>query len=112
MTSQPSEPMTREQAIAKLKSFSFGHLQQAGEMAIAALRREGELVEAFDLVLRLEPDWTDSNDAPGHSHKIPGVWDKNNGPPNGGYPCEWCQAWIGLMAAFKTAKQLDQPAGT
>lgn len=45
MTSQPSEPMTQEEAIARLKSFSFGHLQEACEIAIAALRREGEAKE-------------------------------------------------------------------
>ncbi len=50
MTSQPSEPMTQEEVIARLKSFSFGHLQEACEMAIAAMRREGELIEAAKFV--------------------------------------------------------------
>lgn len=31
-------------------------------------------------------------DAPGHRHRVPGIWDAT------GKPCNWCAAWIRLRA--------------
>ncbi|OQS32482.1 hypothetical protein [Chromobacterium haemolyticum] len=31
-------------------------------------------------------------DAPGHRHRVPGIWDRT------GKPCDWCTAWIRLRA--------------
>lgn len=34
----------------------------------------------------------DRGNAPGHGHRIPGVWDNDNGSLSG-QPCAWCMAW-------------------
>jgi hypothetical protein len=34
-----------------------------------------------------------NSDAPGHSHRTPGVWDESNRPEIAGKPCEWCALW-------------------
>ena len=34
----------------------------------------------------------DRNQAPGHAHNIPGIWDRDNGPL-AGKPCAWCALW-------------------
>lgn len=31
-------------------------------------------------------------DVPGHSHRVPGVWDADNGPL-AGKECQWCKSW-------------------
>jgi hypothetical protein len=35
---------------------------------------------------------TRNGDAPGHSHRKPGIWDDFNGPKSG-TPCAWCLVW-------------------
>ena len=49
-----------------------------------ALRTLTRLVYAFRRPER--------GDAPGHSHQVPGIWDKDNGE-RAGKPCELCLAW-------------------
>ena len=34
-------------------------------------------------------------DAPGHSHNVPGKWDKD------GTPCEWCATWNAVRKCVK-----------
>ena len=34
----------------------------------------------------------DDDQAPGHHHDVPGIWDADNGPL-AGKPCEWCRTW-------------------
>lgn len=46
---------------------------------------------------------------PGHSHNIPGIWDITNGPPDGGTPCEWCEAWIKFKSSYAIAKETLKP---
>ncbi len=45
---------------------------------------------------------TNGHDAPGHSHLVPGIWDRDNGVL-AGKPCAWCALW-------SEAKQLAQQA--
>lgn len=67
----------------------------------AARGREAERSRwraVLDAVVREAPHKHDGPDAPGHSHRIPGVWDQYNGPKSG-TTCAWCAAW-------KTAHEL------
>lgn len=42
--------------------------------------------------------------APGHAHKVPGVWDYNGGPMDG-RKCDWCKAWADATAIVLEAKE-------
>lgn len=49
--------------------------------------------DVLEAVLREMPGRKDNNgNAPGHGHRIPGIWDSDNGPL-AGKPCAWCLAW-------------------
>lgn len=50
----------------------------------------------------------DSRDgqAPGHHHRIKGVWDEDNGE-RAGKPCEWCAEWSAARALLSRAKPTD-----
>jgi hypothetical protein len=53
------------------------------------------------VVDELGRDEGSTGDAPGHSHDVPGIWDRDNGE-RAGKTCAWCLLW-------KSAKQLVQP---
>ena len=42
-------------------------------------------------------DTRDGN-APGHGHRIPGIWDADNVPELAGQSCEWCADWNAFTA--------------
>lgn len=46
--------------------------------------------ELSAIMARLDPG--DGN-APGHGHKIPGIWDDDNSRELAGQPCHWCARW-------------------
>lgn len=49
--------------------------------------------DVLEAVLREMPARKDNNgNAPGHGHRIPGIWDSDNGPL-AGKPCAWCLTW-------------------
>ena len=45
-----------------------------------------------------------SIDAPGHCHRVPGVWDMDNHADKAGKPCEWCKAWRDAREALQSSK--------
>jgi len=94
------ESMREQLKVAR--SEAVFHRDRVEELEAAALRERAaiqELVEAARDVFRNEPD-LDEDDAPGHCHVVPGVWDKSNGPAKGGMPCGLCQAWMRFRAAL------------
>lgn len=61
--------------------------------ALDALRR---LVAAI-----IDDDGDDDDEnAPGHAHWVPGVWDDDNHPSIAGLPCELCAAWRNARAVL------------
>ena len=40
-----------------------------------------------------EMDEGDGENAPGHGHSRPGIWDDDNKPAIRGKPCAWCLTW-------------------
>lgn len=40
--------------------------------------------------------------SPGHSHRVPGIWDEDNGP-KAGNECGWCKVWNTAVAMAKEA---------
>jgi len=72
-----------------------GTLREAADL-IASLRAEREVLR--EVFAHLDKA---SGDAPGHGHKIPGIWDNDisNGE-NAGLPCEWCAKWSRARAAL------------
>jgi len=69
------------------------------------------LAEAIETLedLRTEEDGGQcgANDAPGHRHTVPGIWDDDNGEL-AGKPCAWCAAWDqarAALAAYRTGKE-------
>lgn len=49
--------------------------------------------------------------APGHGHIVPGVWDVENGPPQGGTACALCLAWRRMVALLNEATSGQRPCG-
>ncbi|WP_369050469.1 hypothetical protein [Burkholderia gladioli] len=43
--------------------------------------------------------WRGTENAPGHTHDVPGVWDTDNGS-KAGKPCAWCMTWNRARAAL------------
>ncbi|PEH83789.1 hypothetical protein [Burkholderia gladioli] len=43
--------------------------------------------------------WRGTENAPGHAHDVPGVWDADNGS-KAGKPCAWCMTWNRARAAL------------
>lgn len=37
------------------------------------------------------------SDVPGHSHRIPGIWDSDNGEL-AGKECQWCKSWNAALS--------------
>lgn len=53
-----------------------------------------ELVNLMRRVVAEHPRRNHKNDGngPGHGHRVPGVWDEDNGEL-AGKPCAWCSIW-------------------
>ena len=51
----------------------------------------------------------DRGNAPGHGHRIPGVWDNDNGSLSG-QPCAWCMAWnkAKAHASDQAAREMEE----
>jgi len=64
-----------------------------------------ELVDALGKIIAHFDRDISSRSAPGHSHRIPGVWDADisNGA-KGGTACEWCAEWAGFRALLTRVK--------
>jgi hypothetical protein len=43
--------------------------------------------------------WTEPENAPGHAHKVPGIWDSDNGA-RAGMPCALCLTWNNARQAL------------
>lgn len=43
--------------------------------------------------------WRGTENAPGHDHAVPGIWDGDNGP-KAGTACAWCMTWNRARAAL------------
>lgn len=66
-------------------------------------------LEILEAVLREMPARKGVNgNAPGHGHRIAGIWDDDNGPLSG-KPCAWCMTW-NKVKAMLAAQQPAQPA--
>lgn len=65
---------------------------------LCVMRRErDEAMEALALIINRHPKHHRDGNAPGHGHKVAGVWDDDNGD-KAGTPCEWCGVWNGAAA--------------
>jgi hypothetical protein len=71
------------------------------EEAAAELRRlhevNQELLEALKAIFASKDEGID-NDAPGHCHRLRGVWDET------GVKCNWCATWNKARAAIAKAE--------
>lgn len=53
----------------------------------------------------------DDGNAPGHAHKVAGIWDSDNGDL-AGKPCAWCLAWNTARAMLAAAPAPSQEPTT
>ncbi|MCQ0033623.1 hypothetical protein [Burkholderia glumae] len=53
--------------------------------------------------------YTGTENAPGHAHDVPGVWDSDNGS-KAGKPCAWCMTWNRARAALAASPAPAIPA--
>ncbi len=66
-------------------------------------------LEILEAVLREMPARKGVNgNAPGHGHRITGIWDDDNGPLSG-KPCAWCMTW-NKVKSMLAEQQPEQPA--
>lgn len=72
---------------------------------IAELRRECDELRA--LMREVYDELEEGDDAPGHCHRIPGVWDMDNRKDLRGKPCEWCATWKRFRAAMSAQEPPD-----
>ena len=61
-----------------------------------------EDAEILAAVHRELDDGDRTGNAPGHAHKIPGIWDDDNGAKSG-KPCAWCLTWVKFTALIDRA---------
>jgi hypothetical protein len=54
-----------------------------------AQRENARLREALEGII----SHFDSDQGPGHSHAVPGIWDDDNPPHVAGTRCDWCAHW-------------------
>ncbi|WP_141718704.1 hypothetical protein [Burkholderia cenocepacia] len=86
---------------------------QAGATSDAAFWRD-----LLDAVIRESDDgeythpWTGPENAPGHAHDIPGVWDTDNRAEIAGKPCSWCLTWNKARAALAGQPEPTREPGT
>lgn len=62
----------------------------------------------LEAVAREIPRWRADGNAPGHCHKIAGVWDDDNGDLSG-KPCAWCIAWNAASDALNKHRRQGEP---
>lgn len=72
-----------------------------------------ELVNLMRRVVAEHPRRNHKNDGngPGHGHRVPGVWDEDNGEL-AGKPCAWCSIWNaakGIVERHEQAMTKEQP---
>lgn len=48
--------------------------------------------------------------APGHCHDVPGIWDIDNDPSIAGKSCDWCAHWNAARAALTQTKDTTDDA--
>ncbi|MCR4319717.1 MAG: hypothetical protein NUV74_05200 [Candidatus Brocadiaceae bacterium] len=72
------------------------HPANRGSAGLGTEQNCNECVEIKAMLFRLidEIGVRDRNDgnAPGHCHRIPGIWDRDNGD-KAGTQCSWCAIW-------------------
>lgn len=56
-----------------------------------------------------EYPWDGAENAPGHAHDVPGIWDADNGK-KAGKPCAWCMTWNRARAALAASPAPAIPA--
>lgn len=61
-----------------------------------------EDAEILAAVHRELDDGDRTGNAPGHDHKLPGIWDDDNGAKSG-KPCAWCLTWVKFTALIDRA---------
>lgn len=61
-----------------------------------------EDAEILAAVHRELDDGDRTGNAPGHAHKLPGIWDDDNGAKSG-KPCAWCLTWVKFTALIDRA---------
>ncbi|MGL4651226.1 MAG: hypothetical protein ACRC1H_17605 [Caldilineaceae bacterium] len=100
---KPGMAITPDDPIGMMEQI-VAHVRQR-EAELTAER--DELLHIFGLVIdELDLRHRDSGNAPGHGHKVPGVWDSDNGKL-AGKPCAWCALWAKakqLRAAIAATK--------
>lgn len=62
----------------------------AAPALLDAAERVGRLEEALGDIFG---HYSDRDQAPGHSHDAPGIWDDDNAPGVAGTSCDWCAKW-------------------
>jgi hypothetical protein len=70
-------------------------------------------VRAILEAVHRELDEGDGRNAPGHAHRVPGVWDEDNGA-KAGKPCAWCLTWsmfTQLLATTATPAKVVPTSG-
>lgn len=107
-TNPTPEQWAKDIAVDVLQAWE-GHLADtfidgiALTIQAAFAEREARLVA--DMQAIMDYFKTDDGNAPGHSHLVPGVWDKDssNGA-KGGTKCEWCEQWNNARATLAALK--------
>lgn len=74
------------------------------ERELEVTKQRDDLLAVFSVVIS-EMEDRDRNDgnAPGHGHKIPGIWDSDNGSLSG-KPCAWCAVWAKAKELIASVK--------
>lgn len=75
----------------------------AARQWVGLMDEDREILEA----VRREMDEDDDGNAPGHGHRIPGIWDEDNGDL-AGKPCAWCLTWAKFTALIEREKNGGQ----
>lgn len=71
-----------------------------GGDAHALLAERDELRAVIKAIIAEIPHrarYAHNGNAPGHAHRVPGIWDSDNGPL-AGKECGWCKAWNAALA--------------
>lgn len=64
------------------------------------MRTANEWKALLRAVIEQHPDDDDEEQAPGHCHDVPGIWDDDNGSKSG-KQCLWCATWNAAKAALR-----------
>ncbi len=74
-------------------------IERFAALVAAAEREKWEPIIAAVMREMPRSNKTDGN-APGHAHRIPGIWDADNGDI-AGTECAWCKAWNVAQASIR-----------